>query len=80
MNDFTKKELHIIHGWSIDRLEGVGLECFREDGHVDLYDKVGRMIDSYCDHADHLKTNDCQRCHVQEFICNICGHVYFKGI
>jgi hypothetical protein len=47
MNDFTKKELIIIAFWGIDRLENIGINNFKEEGHVPLYNKIHSMIDTY---------------------------------
>ncbi len=50
MNDFTKEELNIIFYWAIDRVESVGIDFFREEGHDVLYKKIESMIENYCDH------------------------------
>lgn len=50
MNDFTKEELDIIFYWAIDRLESVGIDFFREEGHDNLYEKIESMINNYCEH------------------------------
>ena len=47
MNDFTKDELIIILGWSMDRLESVGKKNFKEEGHIPLYNKIHSMIDTH---------------------------------
>lgn len=50
MNDFTKEELNIIFYWAIDRIEGVGIDFFREEGHEGLYKKIDKMINEFCEH------------------------------
>lgn len=66
MNDFTKEELLIIYYWAIDRLEAVGIDFFREEGHDKVYEKIQSMIENYCEHEWNTNTHDfmlyCSRC------------------
>lgn len=50
MNDFTKEELKIIYFWGLDRLEAIGLSEFKKEAGDFLYNKIGSMIDNYCEH------------------------------
>ena len=62
MNDFTKEELDIIFYWAIDRLESVGIDFFREEGHEMLYKKIQSMIDNYCEHVSIFSQGNLKHC------------------
>jgi hypothetical protein len=50
MNGLTTEDLQIILFWGIDRIEGVGINNFTEEGHLELFHKLQEMLDNYCEH------------------------------
>jgi len=54
MNGLTKEDLQIILFWGIDRIEGVGINNFTEEGHLELFhitdiEKQCQEVDMFCE-------------------------------
>ena len=73
MNQFTKDELRIMLFWGIDRVENIGIQEFKDEGHDGLYLKLQKMIERECEHED---DGNCYYSSPPQCKCRKCGEFY----
>jgi hypothetical protein len=84
MNDFINEELRILLLWGMDRADSVGIENFKSEGHIHLYNKIESMLEDCCEH-EYKKTIHksgmyfialCSHCHrtIPYYKCGHCSN------